>query len=742
MSDQAQWQAANDQYLADALADMRARLQRLAAQQGAEVPAANGRNVPAADAAASAPVVNTPSPPTPSGNARHASWLMWMRGEHAAHNVSQPSVPHAGTAQPAQLSIDLEAGAPDGTVSKTESSDAESSTSSSAVPYATFTPALVLLAKRLGLSDFERDLLLLCIGMELDTRMPALCAQAQHDPSKPWPTFALAFAVLDDPSWDALSPERPLRYWRLIDIHQPGPQPLIGAALSADERMVNFVKGMNYLDDRLAPLLTPLSPLVLPPSQQTVADTLLESLRHVPMDEPPPTVQLIGSDSSSKQAVAFAVASTLGTQVYGLSAELLPSASAEQESLIRLWQRESRLQPIALYVDAADLDRTDAATAQVRRFLARIGGLVFIDTREPWSNTSTHSLSADVAKPTPVEQRTIWQRLLGDSAGDHPQQLSGHFDFNLGKIEQIAHTALSTVEQHGAELGDALWDGALARTRPSMDQLAQRIEPKAGWVDIMLPDSEMSLLHQIVDQVSQRSRVYDDWGFRERMNRGLSISALFAGESGTGKTMAAEVIAKALGLSLYRIDLSAVVSKYIGETEKNLRKLFDAAEEGGVILFFDEADALFGRRSEVKDSHDRYANIEVNYLLQRLESFHGLAILATNMKSALDTAFLRRIRFVVNFPFPGVPERKAMWASIFPTKAATATLDVDRLAKLAFTGGSIQGIALNAAFTAAQAGVPITMPLVLDAARAELRKLDKPVNEADFRWLESAGGNG
>ena len=741
MSDQSQWQAANDQYLADALADMRARLQRLAAQQGAELPIANTQSAAAANAAASAPVVNAP-PSAPSGNVKHASWLMWMFGEHATQKVSPPPALPDEAAQPAQLSIDLDVAASDSTPASTATSDAKSSPPSSAEPSASaaFTPALVLLAQRLGLSGFERDVFLLCMCMELDTRMPALCAQAQHDPGKPWPTFALAFAVLDGPSWDALSPERPLRYWRLLDIHQPGPQPLSGAALSADERVVNFVKGMNYLDDRLTPLLTVLSVAALPPSQQAVADRIIDSLRRVPMGEPLPTVQLIGTDSISKQAVAFAVASAFGAQAYRLSAELLPGAIAEQETLIRLWQRESQLLPIALYVDATDLDRGDAATAQAKRFLARTGGLTFIDTREPWGGTTTPTLSTDVAKPTAVEQRTVWQRLLGEGAGDHPQQLAGHFDFNLGKIVQIAHGALDTVEQKAGTLGDALWEGALARTRPALDQLAQRIEPKVSWEDIKLPDNETNLLHQIADQVAQRSTVYDDWGFRERMNRGLSISALFAGESGTGKTMAAEVIAKALGLSLYRIDLSAVVNKYIGETEKNLRKLFDAAEEGGAILFFDEADALFGRRSEVKDSHDRYANIEVNYLLQRLESFHGLAILATNMKSSLDSAFLRRIRFVVNFPFPGMPERKAMWASVFPAKAATAVLDVDRLAKLSLTGGSIQGIALNAAFAAAQAGVQISMPLVLDAARAELRKLDKPVNEADFRWLESAGG--
>src|SRR6266581_7594059 len=181
------------------------------------------------------------------------------------------------------------------------------------------------------------------------------------------------------------------------------------------------------------------------------------------------------------------------------------------------------------------------------------------------------------------------------------------------------------------------------------------------------------------------------------MNRGLGINALFAGESGTGKTMAAEVIANSLHLNL-----SAVVSKYIGETEKNLRRLFDAAEDGGAILFFDEADALFGKRSEVKDSHDRYANIEINYLLQRMESYRGLAILATNMKSVLDTAFMRRLRFIVNFPFPGLTERKRMWQQVFPANTPTDGLDYDRLARFNLTGGSISNIALNAAFLAAQ----------------------------------------
>src|SRR6185312_5980524 len=482
----------------------RARLERAA--QRHDTP-------PAAPAAATALMESAPAVSTPAGP-KHSWVARLFGGQHVP-----PSL--ATDADEPPVARPLVAAVPDDGVAAAAPGDDEGG----------HTPALSVLANRLGLSAFERDVLLLCIGMELDTRFPALCAQAQHDPARPYPTFALAFAVFDAPSWDALSPQRPLRYWRLLEIHQPGAQPLIGAALSADERVVNFVKGMNYLDDRLTPLLTALPPATLPPSQQAIADQLLDSLHHVPPGEPLPLVQLLGSDSVSKQAIAQAIAAAFGAQAYRLSAELLPAAVAEQETLLRLWQRESQLLPLALYLDAAEVEHGDATAAWVKRFLARTGGLAFVDAREPWAGAATHALSVDVVKPTAVEQRSLWQRLLGDVAGAQPQQLAGHFDFNLGRIEQIAH-------------------GALAHTRPALDQLAQRIEPKAGWDDLKLPDSEKALLRQIADQVAQRTTVYDDWGFRQRMNRGLSISALFTGESGTGKTMAAEVLARELGLSL------------------------------------------------------------------------------------------------------------------------------------------------------------------------------------------------
>jgi SpoVK/Ycf46/Vps4 family AAA+-type ATPase len=248
----------------------------------------------------------------------------------------------------------------------------------------------------------------------------------------------------------------------------------------------------------------------------------------------------------------------------------------------------------------------------------------------------------------------------------------------------------------------------------------------------VLPEPQRQILAQVAVHVRRRARVYDDWGFAARSSRGLGVSALFSGPSGTGKTMAAEVLANELGLDLFRIDLSSVVSKYIGETEKNLRRVFDAAEEGGAILLFDEADALFGKRSEVKDSHDRYANIEVGYLLQRMEAYRGLAILTTNLKDSLDPAFLRRLRFVVQFPFPDALQREEIWRRVFPRETPVESLEPKLLARLGVAGGNIRNIALNAAFLAADEGEPVRMGHLLRAARSEYAKIEKPLTAAEI----------
>jgi SpoVK/Ycf46/Vps4 family AAA+-type ATPase len=296
-------------------------------------------------------------------------------------------------------------------------------------------------------------------------------------------------------------------------------------------------------------------------------------------------------------------------------------------------------------------------------------------------------------------------------------------------MEEAGEATTNAAED--GRLARRLWENCRSQTRPRIAELAQRIEANNTWSDLVLPEAQLETLRQVVAHVRHRAQVYESWGFSSKGSRGLGISALFTGTSGTGKTMAAEVLANDLRLDLYRIDLSSVVSKYIGETEKNLRRVFDAAEEGGAILLFDEADALFGKRSEVKDSHDRYANIEVSYLLQRMEAYRGLAILTTNMKNAVDSAFLRRIRFVVPFPFPDAKQRAEIWRRVFPASTPTHGLDYARLSRLNVTGGNIRNIALNGAFLAADAREPVGMKHLLLAAQCEYNKLEKPLTEAE-----------
>jgi hypothetical protein len=607
-------------------------------------------------------------------------------------------------------------------------------------------PALIILSQQLGLTRFEREVLLLCVAMELDGSTAALCAKAH---GKPYPTFALAAQIFDEHKWDAISAERPLRYWRLLEINQPGAEPLTTSALRADERIVNYIiEPKHIVDDRLMPFISTIEATAqdedaLAPSQRLAAEMLRHYLAANQADagQRALIIQLTGTDASAKQAVASQALAGFGLQITRFAVDSLPAQTAELENLIRLWGRERQLLPIALYLDAHGLDETAAHAGAVQRLVKNVGGIVIIATRELRAELGGWSL--EISKPTSAEQQLAWNAALGGNENTTAARLAGQFNLDVLAIQQIARAELADISAKLDSLPTRLWQACLLKTTPSLDQLAQRIDAKASWKNLVLPQEALTILQQIVNQVDQRGKVYNDWGFLAKMNRGLGLSVLFAGESGTGKTMAAEVLANALQLHLYRIDLSSVVSKYIGETEKNLRRLFDAAEDGGAVLFFDEADALFGKRSEVKDSHDRYANIEINYLLQRIEAYRGLAILATNMKSSLDQAFMRRLRFIVNFPFPGLPERKEMWRKVFPSDVPKAAeLDYERLARFNLTGGSIQNIALNAAFLAAAQSDPeakVTLSLIFDAIRSELRKLDKPVNEAEFRILDVVG---
>jgi hypothetical protein len=598
-------------------------------------------------------------------------------------------------------------------------------------------PALEVLTQTFGLSQFERAILLLCAGMELDSSFSALCAKAQGDPSRPYPTFSLALAALPGAHWSALSPAAPLRSWRMVELTGGPGAALTSSPLRIDERILHYLTGIHYLDDRLAAFLEPVrAGEQLVPSHREIATRVAGTLSMAAQDGLLPIPEVFGGDEPARRAIASAACELLGVPMRALAADAIPAPATDMDALLRLLERESALSSLAVYVDADSVQTGEAGAApHVTRFLERCASPLVLSSRDRWKPMRRAVASIETPKPTREEQRMLWQEALSGTqltSNGHVQTLASQFNLSSPAILASVRTALENPGAPG-DLAARVWDSGRAQARPRMADLAQRIESSVSWDDLALPDRELRQLRDVSAHVNNRATVYETWGFALKSSRGLGISALFAGASGTGKTMAAEVLANELRLDLYRIDLSSVVSKYIGETEKNLRRVFDTAEQGGAILFFDEADALFGKRSEVKDSHDRYSNIEINYLLQRMEAYRGLAILATNVKSSLDSAFLRRIRFVINFPFPDEAQRAAIWERIFPPGVPRERLDIARLARLHLAGGSIRNMALNAAFMAAESGGPVRMSHLAQAARGEYAKLERPLNEADLR---------
>lgn len=602
--------------------------------------------------------------------------------------------------------------------------------------------ALSKVCKAFELSDFERNLLLLCAGMELDGNWGDLCAKGGNSVQS-YPTFNLALKVLPQGHWSAFLPTGNLRKWQLIHI---GPGAVVNLSpLQIDERILHYLVGHDHLDQRLRGIVKPLEAQIeiQVPSHLQIAEQLANTWsRSQQTSEGLPAVQLCGDEVASKRAIASHACQMLNINLHIMSAAAISALrNSEIDDVLRLWERESILTNSALLLDCDELDATDITKeSAIARLIDNIPSPLIISSLDRRRSLERPVINIEVHKPSTVEQRAIWHNALGEVASSlngHVETLVSHFSLNATTIYTVCteakgkggigeNTALSTL----------LWDTCRSQSRPRLDELAQPIELGSSWDDLVLPEAQRQVLRDIAAHVRQRAKVYEKWGFGNKGGRGLGISALFAGASGTGKTMAAEVIADELRLDLYRIDLSQVVSKYIGETEKNLRRVFDAAETGGAILLFDEADALFGKRSDVKDSHDRHANIEVGYLLQRMEAYRGLAILTTNLKSSLDQAFMRRIRFIVQFPFPDVNQREEIWQRIFPRQTPTAGLDAGLLARLNVSGGNIRNIALNAAFLAADAGEPVEMKHILQAAKSEYAKLERPLTDAEVRdWV-------
>ncbi|MFL5756835.1 MAG: ATP-binding protein, partial [Chloroflexota bacterium] len=502
------------------------------------------------------------------------------------------------------------------------------------------------------------------------------------------------------------------------------------AVLGLEPRVTDLLLGVNRLDESVRRVIERVEPGPLSTDHRDDVDAVVPDVRPVLPGHPRPVLNLVGEAGSGRHVFAEAVSATLGLELYELDLAALPSDRAERESLLRAVDRDAVLSAFALYVDAtATPDDPNILTDVLgeRESLVIVGSAAALRLRRG-------GVTVEVSGATPSAILERWASALGPDlpAGDEVLDVAEQFALGPRSIQRAAAAARQQATTEGRHIATADLVRACRRQAGSaLDDLARRIDPRYDWDDIVLPADVADQLHEIAGQVGRRYQVYERWGFGAKHARGRGITVLFAGASGTGKTMAAEVLANDLGLDLYRIDLAGVVSKYIGETEKNLRRLFDAAERSGSVLLFDEADALFGKRTEVRDSHDRYANIEINYLLQRMEDYRGLAILATNMRGLLDHAFLRRLRFILDFPFPDRAGRRAIWARVFPPEAG-ADIDADALARLEVAGGSIRSIAINAAFFAAEDGDAIGMDHVMRAARREYSKIDKLVVESEF----------
>jgi len=590
------------------------------------------------------------------------------------------------------------------------------------------------LSELFGLAPFDEDVLLLATAPHLEAAFQALFGYAHDRMALGRATPHLALALLaSEPGARAAAQERlgpgaPLRRFALIALEEGGAEAL--APLRVDERVVGYLLGEREPDPPVRVCLRALCAGPCPARHEAALETLaahLQARAHRAM-------LLVGPRRSGRRAAAAWLAARFGLGLVELDPRALPGTPEGRRACYTRIAREAWLCGFALAVDLQPpaAPGQDEGTRQAREVAEEaLAGLdaMTIFLSEAHLPFAASVPSARLSPLTTADRRALWRSLLDAT----PCGAAGVIDaaaeqFALGPGEMAA-----AAERANGEPA-ALWSACREAAGRSLEALAERIEPRFGWDDIVLPAAVRHDLEALVAQVRHRAEVYGRWGFDGRLPRGRGVSALFAGPSGVGKTMAAEVIADDLELDLHRIDLSGVISKYIGETEKNLRRVFELAEGAGAVLFFDEADALFGKRTEVKDSHDRYANIEVSYLLQRMECYTGLAILATNLKGHLDTAFLRRLRYVIDFPFPDAALRRRIWARAFPREAPAEALDLDALARLEVAGGNITVIAVNAAFLAAAEGRPIGMTHVARAARAEFRKMDK-----EFRpcWPET-----
>jgi len=616
--------------------------------------------------------------------------------------------------------------------------------------------AFALLADVLELDSFDLDVVVIALAPELDLRYERLYAYLQDDVTRRRPSVDLALHLLCA-SADAriaarsrFEPDAPLVRHAVVDlVAEPGQvePPLIARAVKLDERVVRHLLGHDGADGRLDGVCRLIVPetsfdeLDLAPETARILSGLGERLR----DERA-SLRLVfeGPAGIGKRRAAEALARTAGGLLLTLDVGAALASEMPFPRLLQLALRDARLHDAVLYVGGAERLHGDghaADEAALANALAEHDGTVVV-ARPAQASADPPPRFATVpfALPTRSTRRARWSAELASARVElDDRELDALADRFRLTPEQIADAASAVPHEAlraggGAPTGDDVFAAARAQSRVGLDGLGHRIRPHYRWDDIVLPEDRRRQLEEIVNHVRYRARVYDDWGFDRKLALGKGLNVLFAGPSGTGKTMAAEIVAGELGLDLYKIDLSATVSKYIGETEKNLARVFAAAERANAILFFDEADALFGKRSEVRDAHDRYANIEIGYLLQRMEEYDGVAVLATNLRRNMDDAFVRRMHVTVEFSLPDESDRRRIWESIWPDATPRdAGLDLAAAARrFELSGGHIRNIALAAAFLAAADGQVVSMEHLMRATQREYQKMGKVVNAGEF----------
>ena len=626
-------------------------------------------------------------------------------------------------------------------------------------------PDLFYFAELFGLSQFEIEILLICLAAEIDLQYGKLFAYLQDDITMKYPSVDLILNLISESFEKKLndreyfSADSPLFKYKILEfIDEKESLPLLSKQCRVNNRIMAFLFGHNAIDTDLSSIAE-LYESDLTLNSEILPDYLKEPLEkftawhknNEEVEKQRYIFSFYGNYGTGKIETASAIANELNLPLLVIDLKDIIELNIHFDEMLNLALRESLLLPAILYFKNADIlfnnhEQNQFNKKQLIKKLKNYFTISFIDSEEPLELagelTEEGIIDIEFKIPDFHKRVVLWNNSINEKYNINQEcdieEVAGKFIFSGGQIKDSLKTAFNTALWKNQEEpvidSDDLIKGCHLQSNQKLKNLAQKLTLKYGIDDIILPKDLKKQLHEIIDCVKYKHHVYGDWGFEQKLSLGKGLNILISGVPGTGKTMSAEIISNELALDLYKIDISTVVSKYIGETEKNLSKIFREAESSNAVLFFDEADALFGKRSDVNDSHDRYANIETGYLLQKMEEYTGIVILATNLKNNMDEAFLRRMQFNMEFPFPDANSRLEIWKNIFPRETPlNSDIDFEFLGhKFNISGGHIKNVALAAAFYAVSASETITMEHIILAIRREFQKLGKLCVRDDF----------